>query len=191
MSLVLNFSVKSVDLNTLRFKETTGSYDSVNNTTGWGAPNISISDVSSALLTIERPDGGVYTIDLMATGLFPDDTKTKELLITNSDLGYQGNIEDGIYKFTYTVLDNSNNEYKQECMFVFILNLKCRFSKMIVESIGCSCDCLENESVLCNLINIDFLIRSLEYSIAIGDLDNISNSINKIKNILNNNCNNC
>lgn len=55
----------------LRFTETTGIY-STSNLGGWGIPNMKIPDAVTATLAI-TPYGSTatYTIDLLATTLFP------------------------------------------------------------------------------------------------------------------------
>lgn len=54
----------------LTVTDTTGVYDSSDNTGGWGSPNISGSDVDTAEITVEFPDGSTNTVDV--TGQVPD-----------------------------------------------------------------------------------------------------------------------
>lgn len=81
------------------FTDTTGAYDAINNTTGWNSPNEAGSDVTSAYFRITTPSGNIYDYDV--TSQIPD-TITGNIEFTS----YDGDWEDGIYKFEYIITGN-------------------------------------------------------------------------------------
>lgn len=85
---------------------------------GWGAPNPTIAEISSASLVVTLPDPttklpdptNFVTFDAVSTPAFFDtfpNTTFLPFTFTNEDLGGEAdtNIPDGIYQFDYSVTD--------------------------------------------------------------------------------------
>lgn len=110
MALELKLSVCFKDkCSKLQISDATGAY-STNNTTGWGAPNLALGDVTEATLTVTPPNVTSATnFDVTTTvtsativeGLFILKT------VQNSDLT-GGALVDGIYTITYEVTDGED-----------------------------------------------------------------------------------
>lgn len=80
------------------FKDTTGTYNSVTNPGGYGAPNFTYSDITSTLIKITLYDGTIVQItDFIPTAL----NQIKN--ITASDLGYSGTIVPQVVRIEYSV----------------------------------------------------------------------------------------
>lgn len=109
MGLSIDFNIKQSDnARELTFTETTSIYQSGNNPGGWGSPNATIAQATSAILTITDPDGDSYTVDIEPDG-FPTNDSTTEVAIRTQDLGLtaDGKFTDGKWTFLYTVIANS------------------------------------------------------------------------------------
>lgn len=67
MALISKLSVCSLNAcSTLRIKEITGTYNVLNNLTGWNTPNVAVIDIESAELIITSPSGTITTIDVLS-----------------------------------------------------------------------------------------------------------------------------
>ena len=109
MALTLDFLIKQSDNSReLTFTETTGSYVAGSNPGGWGSPNATLAQATSAVLTITDPDDEVYTLDIEPDS-FPTNDSTQELTIRTQDLGLtaDGKFTDGKWTFLYTVVANA------------------------------------------------------------------------------------
>lgn len=101
MAVVLNFS-PSDRPDRIVFNETTGAYDAVTNTTGWGAPNEVVGDAVSATLQFGVP-GLTDLIEIDVSDDLPTTNTSLNLSISAEDLGIS-HITSGVWKIIYTVV---------------------------------------------------------------------------------------
>ncbi len=191
MALQLNFSTCVINGCTqIQFKETTGFYSTAN-TGGWGTPNIDLTDAVTATLAI-TPYGSTttYTIDLLATTLFPTDNSSFTYDIPLSDIGSLTSIVDGQWLFVYTVTD-ATDTYTKSIYKYFYCNVECCVTDMLAE-LDLSCDCCKDSTEYKDYILAWTQLQSLKKAAACGDSDNFT-AIKKIidKLCLNSGCKTC
>lgn len=174
----------------LRFSETTGFYNSTN-LTGWGTPNQQLADTISATLEITVPSGTVYTLDLYATTIFPTNVMYTPYDIPLASIGSPTTIEDGEWKFVYTVADSKTNVATTTIYKYFYCNSACCVKQMLAD-LDLTCDCCK-ESVDYKNYELAWIeLESLKKAAACGDADNFA-AIKKIvdKLCLNSGCKTC
>lgn len=191
MALQLNFSTCVINGCTqIRFSETTGLYSTAN-PGGWGVPNIQTSDAVTATLAI-TPYGSTttYTIDLLATTLFPTDNTSFTYDIPLSSIGNPTSILDGQWLFVYTITD-ATDTYTKSIYKYFYCNLECCVSNMLA-ALDLSCDCCKDSTEYKNYILAWTQLQSLKKAAACGDETNFT-AIKKIidKLCLNSGCKTC
>lgn len=167
---------------TLTFTETTGAYDVSTNTTGYGAPNPAIGDVTQIVLNITSPDGELYIIDLTSEG-FPTTDDELEYEIDMADLDDRDVIEDGYWSFTLTAVTGSGSFTGYKSYF-FYCNAECCVNKLLsaVEADECMCD-EENNKRIDRYIKVKTFLESLKNAANCYNetkFDNILTIINKL-----------
>lgn len=109
MALSLKLSSNIVNYTSLNLSDASGIYDVSLNPTGWGSPNKSISDVTSAELTITLPNGSVVVIDVITDLGIDFATATTTDLVYNIPYsllsgGVDGLMPDGVYFIEYDII---------------------------------------------------------------------------------------
>jgi len=106
-NLFVDFNIlQSDNAREFKFYETTGAYDANDNPGGYGTPNDTTGDVTSALLKVTPPGGTEVTLDLLVlSSFFPTTDKTKEFSIKSQDLSLGQDIQfaDGAWTFKYEI----------------------------------------------------------------------------------------
>ena len=190
MALQLKFSTCVINGCTqIRFTETTGFY-SIVNTGGYGAPNMEVSDATSATLAITNTSGTTYTIDLLATTLFPTIITSQYYDIPVADIGSPTSITDGEWLFVYTVSDGVDTYTASKYQY-FYCNSECCVTEMLA-AIDLSCDCCKETTDYKNYILAWTQLQSLKKAAACGDSTNFT-AIKKIVDKLckNSSCKTC
>ncbi len=190
MALKLSYNICVTQACTqLKFTETTGFYDVITNTTGYGTPNILISDVLTAVLTIKGPNGITYNVNLFSTGLFPDDLSGIEYTIPLSSYGSPSMITDGQWYFVYTIT-TAGATYSTTIYKYFTCNTECCVTSMQPDLK--TCDCCDDNPELDNYIKAWSFLQSLKKAAECGDYTNFT-AIKKIvdKLCLNSGCKTC
>ena len=190
MALQLKFDLCVVNACTqLRFTETTGLYSTAN-PGGWGPPNIDLNDAVTASLAI-TPYGSTatYTIDLLATTLFPTYQTSFTYDIPLIEIGDPTSIADGEWLFTYTVTD-ATDTYTKSIYKYFYCNSECCVTNMLPDID--TCDCCKETTDYKNYILAWTHLQSLKKAAACGDEANFT-AIKKIidKLCLNSGCKTC
>jgi len=177
MALSLNFDLCVINAcKQIRFTEITGFYGSTN-TGGWGTPNPSVSAMTTATLEITNPDGVVYTGNLFVTSLFPTDDIGISYDIPLALIGSPTSIEDGQWKFVYTVTDGVTT-YTKTIYKYFYCNSECCVTQMLA-NLDLSCDCCKDSDSYKNYILAWTQLQSLKKAAACGDSANFE-TIKKI-----------
>lgn len=190
MALVLKYNLCVTDGCTqIKFTENTGFYSTVN-TTGWGTPNVLLSNVVSAVLTIKGPDGISHNVNLFSTALFPSDTSNTEYTIPLASYGSPTTITDGQWYFLYTVTMNDTTVYKTTVYKYFYCNLECCVNSMLLNIE--TCDCCTTYDSYKNYVHAWTMLESLKDAAKCGDVTRFT-SIKKIidKLCLNSGCKTC
>lgn len=159
---------------TFTFSDTTGSYNSISNPGGFGTPNISVSNITSATILIEI---GTYskliTIPLSSTPILGDLTDVK---ITATELGTA--IADNVYTVTYTINTNTPTTglfyFKKQQMF-FACNAECCVYKMStkVSTDNTTCD----NTALNNFLNAYAYLQVLNNAARAGQNTKFTNTL--------------
>lgn len=155
---------------TLTLTETTGVYNASTNTGGYGAPNITTSDVETVLLTVIAPDDTEYEIDLTATD-FPSSNDEFEYELDLADLGNRTSIEDGYWQFVYEVVDGATT-YTATKNYMFYCESECCVAKLLakVEPDECDCD-TQNLKRIENYTKARTFLASLKNAASCFNLD--------------------
>lgn len=156
MAVVLNFEVEETDnAKILIFKETTGAYDALLNTDGWGTPNDDTSGTTPTL-TITPPNGTAvtYTVaTLPGLASFPTTDGNLELELTTDKLGIdpddKGHLPDGVWTIEYKVVKGLNNYTVLHKVFVSGSVRCCVYKGLAsIDLVDCDCDSKEKAYAL-------------------------------------------
>ncbi len=186
MALVLSINVCSSECSSFTFSETTGTFNSLNNTGGWGVSNPSISSATEATLDIIIPGGQVYNLDLYDT--FPIDNSTFEYTIEGSVIGMVDELTDGKYTFTYTVVVSDVTYSVTQQLFV-ICNIECCVNTMLLNIDDLTCDC--NKVAIDKYLEAYTLLLALKHASVCGNEDNVDTLLTTINKICSSTCKTC
>jgi len=138
----INVCLKS-NCTELLIQDTTGAYDPTTNPGGFGAPNIALGSVTSALLTITLPDSTSVTFDILSILNSPPTIVDGRFTIDTYDMGdfsSSGKFPDGIYEFEYLI----DGLYSYHSKTYFFCQTMCcvdkMFAKVAENACGCNCD---------------------------------------------------
>ena len=196
MALVLKPSIcEECNCKQLVFKELTGAYDAVDNPTGWGLPNLEISDIDpdTPSLVVTKPDGSIVTIDL--SGSFPTTDTNFEFIITNEMLGYTSTetLPDGLWVFEYTLGDvDGVTVYRQHIYKLFYCNAECCITKLFneipVSNCECTCKCDCDTSKTDNALYAWTMLKALQYAAKSGNISRFQNLLVIVNNLCTGDC---
>lgn len=178
MGLIISQSICSKsNCRILLWGEGTGTYNASINTTGWGAPNPLISDVSTAVLTVKRADGNSYDIDVKSLYGFPSDDVNFIVSIPYESIGYTtgDKIPDQIMTFTYTVTMNNSDVYVSVVYKPFTCSVKCCVDTLL-SNVDLCCDECANKT-LNKWISAWALYQGLLQSACEGNIPNFNNQL--------------
>jgi hypothetical protein len=155
MAVLLNFEIEESDNSKkLIFKETTGAYDSSNNTDGWGSPNEATTDAVTVTLTITDPsdtETALTSTELSGLASYPTTDTSLELEIALEDLGGTtgGKHADGVYTFEYEIVTADNTYTTTHKVFVSGQARCCVYGMLAaVDTVDCDCDAQEKTNAL-------------------------------------------
>lgn len=184
-SICQNKSCKS-----LQFSETTGAYNSLSNTGGFGSPNVDTTDATSALLKVLIP-GATTTVDIDLFPDFPTVDNEFEREITSADLGLTADskLEDGVYEITYEVIADGVTYTELNNIFLYC-NVQCCINQMIAKIPSKHCSC--SDSSVSDALTAYMLMKSLEHAAVCGKKTKFANTLKVLNNICKNtNCSTC
>lgn len=135
MALELDFNIcQTNSCSSLSITDASGPYHSVNNLTGWGSPNITISDTGfEAIITIEDSEGSITEVDV--TG----EITTNDGYTVFSPIAVD--IPDGSFTVTYTVSTDAASASVTKKFFSYCTVQCCVFKKMRDAVSKANCDC--------------------------------------------------
>lgn len=201
----------SIDQNGKRLviTDSTGEYNTINNTTGWGvgdpptsgSPQPYLKSILYAVLEITNPGGTLTTIDIITDlGItFSASTVLNDLIyeIDNADIGLSSSamITDGEYKIVYKLSDNATYGLgnsveitKYVGVYTEVENaVMCLIKEIYSEYTYNSCD----NSYIQNLSGIWALFVQMQYAAWCGDMTaftNILSTLNDLDEIQNTSC---
>jgi len=190
MSLILNFEICQTNgCKDLIFSETTGKYDAIYNTGGYGTPNETTVAATTATLITTDPSGLITTLDLMPQGFPTDDIIADGYTISSSSV-----LPDGMYTFVYNVTYDNHGAivtYSKSISKLFYCNAECCVDQML-SNLNLTCDCCETDENIKNYYKAWTFLQALKNAADCGDYTTF-NSILKIitKLCKNNNCKTC
>ena len=153
----------SRDGKTITFTETTGAY-SGSNTSGYGMPNLDITDFIRADLTVTPPSGVPTTYNILASG-FPSATNGTYDIVSATPFA------DGIYTFFYEIEDNTGDIYDVTVIVGFYYNITvCIYKKICKLKLeDCNCDC--SNDLLAHIAQMYIYFEKLKIEAAFGRVD--------------------
>jgi hypothetical protein len=143
MALTLKFCHSTTsDCKAILFKDTTGAYNAISNTTGYGYPNPELTEFNTpgkVEIIITKPDNTKVTYPV--TDDFP--TINEELIyqITASSLGYSDKIIDGMYTIQYKLTDGNDAVVKTSMTFFYSCELNCKINRILADSVKFQMNC--------------------------------------------------
>ena len=167
MAFELNGKIKEADTNeAIRLYDTAGVYNPVNNTTGYGSPNITIGDIDTATLTVRLPGEttSLDPIDVKDVDIPFPNTDDAYIEITNEDLGLAADakIPDGVYKFVYEISGNTPSAFTYTKTFykAIVGQITCCLDnrQLALPIPDCTCDCTTDST--CDLSNLRSLVAA-------------------------------
>lgn len=183
----LNFKTCVVNnCSNIEFTETTGLY-SVSNLGGYNSPNLGIADITLATLEITSPSNIITTIDMLPLG-FPSSNITYSTINISALLGLT-NIEDGVWKFKYTVANGNEVPVVPSTTIqtsYFYCNSKCCVEQKLADLQLSECDCCNKDDNYDDYILTKTMLDSLKNAAKCGNLI----SFTKIKKIIDKLCKN-
>jgi len=183
------------DYVTLTLVDSTGDYNVTTNTTGWGAPNIALTDVQYAHLVITTPSLTVFDIDIINDLGFDFSTITSDALIYNIPSSSLGQLSgevliDGIFTVEYRISTDATWVDGAGTNYVNISSVPTWFTvqQQVFENIGTIPD-LIGCSKCCNIaikdINTQFLmLQALIYASSYAYLDEFNTILTTLQQIL-------
>lgn len=124
MPLNPTFSMCVVDnCGEIQFTDTTGVYHAVNNTGGWGAPNMQGNGVVTAVITFQNVTTGAALQSYNVLSQIPA-TVTGDIVFTGTTYA----ATDGIYEVTYTLTGTDN--VSKTLNILVLCNTRCCIDKM-------------------------------------------------------------
>ncbi len=189
MALIPQFNIcESSGCNSLSFSETTGVY-SEDNPTGYGAPNVAIDDILTAVLTITIGSTS-YDIDLFATGNFPTTDSDVIYTIDPTEIGYSSGdeIPDQIITFTYTLTTESAT-YSQVLVKALYCQVTCCVNTMFVE-LDYACDCAMDS--INEALKAFAMLQGLKQAAGCANITNFNNILTQLNKLCaNSECSAC
>ncbi len=187
MALIVHESVcQSCNCEELNFSELTGIYNATSNPGGYGSPNVTIDDVTGAILTVILGDGTSYNIDIFTDSeeQFPTSDTTDVFTIPNEDIGYitGDKIPDQLITFIYTITFDDGTTSSSTITKLFSCQTKCCVLSMLKKIDFCCDDC--SSTAMNNFIQAWVLYNAMLASAGCAD----SEEINKQLSILNKIC---
>ena len=189
MALVIDFSVCVQEAcSKVVFNELTGAYAASLNTTGWGAPNPLVADVTAWSITITNPDATIVVIT-SPTGL-PTATTTLDYEIPAATLNSTATkVTDGLYTFVYSVTVGGTT-YTKTKYVLFSCNIECCVAKLFAK-IATDSDCSCTSTTISNAIYADALLQGLLAAKGCGNVTAITNLLTKLNKICTASTSNC
>lgn len=164
--------------------ETTGSYNAISNTGGYGAPNPTTGSVSAYSLIITDPNDVSYTINLFTTTYFPTTDSTIEYSIPLTSLGNRTVIEDGFWQFNWTVTSTGPVTSTGNSASYFTCNSECCVKALLAKiDLTTDCCCSDESSDTNDYLKAKVLLEGLKNAAFCGNLtlfDNIKSSLDRI-----------
>lgn len=196
MALKLNFDiVQSNDGKYLYFYETTNVYNSAF-LNGWNTPNASIADITTATLTIvgggTSPTPLVLDIfNVITPNGFPTvDNPSQPYVLDTTITNVTTTVElyaDGLYTYTYTVYDATNDIYYHTTKNVVLLHtVTCCVQKLFAKAAkaGC-CEGCKNEDMEKALLGFT-LLQTLKELECCGSENEINKTLKTLQSLCNN-----
>ena len=165
----------------LKVRDVTMAYDVVLNATGWGNPNIEHTDVASAILTVELPNGTILTEDvtaiISAAQIDPVD------LHIFSPTGTT--FPDGIYNIAYVIIDNNGDTYTTNIYTAIEGTVACCVDKMFAQLPNKMCDTCNYTEFLNNALQAEALLRAYRCASSCGDTTKANGILEALQTICN------
>jgi hypothetical protein len=184
-----------VDYTTLTLVDSTGDYNVTTNPTGWGAPNIALTDVLYAHLVITTPSLTVFDIDIIGDLGLNFATVTSDELIYSIPSSLLGQLSDeilidGVFNVEYQIstdaswVDGAATNYTNLSLVPTWFTVQ----QQVFENIG-TIPNLINCSKCCNIavkdINTQFLmLQALIYASSYAYLDEFNTILTTLQQIL-------
>lgn len=158
----------------------------------WGTPDLARADVDTATISVLSPNNSAY-IDFDVTIALTADPLTTDVFLVDiaySSLNLPTNLSNGIYKFTYTITDASNNTYTYNLTKVITCVSRCCVDGMIAELPNkMQCDCCDTLGFIKDIQIAESIMLGLDLAGACGNLEAVNTQLTTLDRIcLNQGC---
>ena len=198
MSFQLQIEVNtSRDCSSFLFKDSTKSYDALFNPTGYdptGVFSVNPSNLTSFKLEVTNLSNSTTPVNITIPSSAYNPTRIPgvvEYTITSTNLGYT--IEDGVYKFIYTVIDSSTNStYQAGCYILNDCNICCAMDQKLKDLKNCgTCNDKNNRTV--NMLYEAYMLRQkAHHLVSCHDFTGANEVLEYLKGLLDiKTCDNC
>jgi len=178
--------------------ESTGTYDVITNDTGWGTPNVDLTNiVSSELKITNNTNNTVYdTIPYIHSNVVGNSfiINYSSLSINSVPINIKV-IQDGIYCFEIITVMDDNSILNRTLKYLTLYNLECKIKKLSLEAIdmidSCCDDCGQSEKLKA-LSKAFVLYKLIRNAFQCGNIDIANKLINHLTLLLESlSCKNC
>jgi len=191
MALIAKSTVSlSCDGESFLFTETTGAYNVSTNPGGYGAPNAALADCTATLVITNDSTDVEYDSITMTPSSSNGATliELEDILLDGVELTA---IEDGVWKFLYTVTSASVN-YTSEVKVLVIKSINCSLVELAHKYSDDSCGCCNNKDFRDYLLTAYAKWLALTMSPICGDVAKIDTQRESLEDYLKEiNCKNC
>lgn len=181
----------------IEIKDVTGLYSNPDNVQGWGSPNVELSEVTLATLTIILPNGDDTVIDVTSVVNSATIVDGEFLFneITPTDVGLTtATFGDGIYEIVYTI------EWGEDQSSVLVVkNLvycatKCCVDKMLEKAIDaylCGKNCKTSNEIYEALKARALLLQAMKWAQSCFDIETAQKLLNQANKLCGSYAGNC
>jgi hypothetical protein len=172
INICINNKCNKVDI-----YEQTSPYSLAENPTGWGAPNIDTSNITSAILEVYDHTGGTLQDSIILydgivdvySGVSGAPSPGSFLAISDEDWG----LPDGIWKLVYTILDDAGtpNTYTNSTQHILFICGLINCADKLKGYIITECDSKKLTTQKSILDQLEIIIYGIQSAYSCGDFD--------------------
>ncbi len=172
LSPLLSFCNKD-NCKILRFEDIRGTYQSPDNTGGWGTPNTELADVTEATISLTLPNETTevdldVTETVVAATIVDGEFSLGEF--TMEDFGGEEDAQfpDGIYEGSYTIWE-VDESYEYTFKTLNLCKVTCCLEKMKTKFQKWDCNSCDFESNMMNYYKAKTILLSIKNAFSCGD----------------------
>lgn len=161
------------------FADVTPLYNSVLSPEGYdetGTVNLNPDDIDTdrLMLDVQLPDGSIINLTIPDTAFDLDNIVNPGLVIyevTAASLGYSDKLQDGVYKFTYTIYNTDGTlTYNASCYVAQMCNVCCCLNEKLKDISSCTdCNSIQSSKKLDPYVSAYMLKEKVKFLLVCQD----------------------